>query len=108
MLLLVSYFLFLIVKRSRAFVYTAIQIKLLLLLYYKGLLSPSNNNNNYPSKQTFPSFHWPKTHHVTCKYLPTNNGLLMRNAVQLCLAANNILLMRKGNRAFLLVAIALA
>ena len=32
----------------------------------------------------------------------------MRNAVQLCLAANNILLMRKGNRAFLLLAIALA
>ena len=37
-----------------------------------------------------------------------NNGLLMRNAVQLCLAANNILHMRKGNRAFLLLAIALA
>ena len=32
----------------------------------------------------------------------------MRNAVQLCLAANNILHMRKGNRAFLLYAIALA
>ena len=32
----------------------------------------------------------------------------MRNAVQLCLAANNILLMSKGNRAFLLLAIALA
>ena len=34
----------------------------------------------------------------------------MRNAVQLCLAANNILLMRKGNRAFLdlLLAIDLA
>ena len=32
----------------------------------------------------------------------------MRNAVQLCLAANNILHMRKGNRAFLLIAIALA
>ena len=32
----------------------------------------------------------------------------MRNAVQLCLAANTILLMRKGNRAFLLLAIALA
>ena len=28
----------------------------------------------------------------------------MRNAVQLCLAANNILHMRKGNRAFLLLA----
>ena len=33
-----------------------------------------------------------------CKKLPSNNGLLMFNAVQLCLAANNILLMRKGNR----------
>ena len=32
----------------------------------------------------------------------------MRNAVQLCLAANNILHMRKGNCAFLLLAIALA
>ena len=32
----------------------------------------------------------------------------MRNAVQLCLAANNILPMRKGNHAFLLLAIALA
>ena len=31
----------------------------------------------------------------------------MCNAVQLCLAANNILLMRKGNRAILLIAIAL-
>ena len=30
----------------------------------------------------------------------------MRNAVQLCLAANNFLHMRKGNRAFLLLAIA--
>ena len=36
-LLLVSYFLFLIVKRYRAFVYTAIQIKLLLLLLYPWL-----------------------------------------------------------------------
>ena len=30
----------------------------------------------------------------------------MRNAVQLCLAANNVLHMRKGNRAFLLLEIA--
>ena len=29
--------------------------------------------------------------------LQINNGLLMRNAVQLCLAANNILHMHKGN-----------
>jgi len=48
--------------------------------------------------------------------LPTNNGLLMRNAVQpvfgsvwlqIRLGANNILHMRKGNLAFLLLAIAL-
>ena len=45
---------------------------------------------------------------MTCKKLPTINGLLLCNAVQQCLAANNILLMRKGNRAFLLLAIALA
>ena len=32
----------------------------------------------------------------------------MRNAVQRCLAANNILDMLKGHRAFLLLAIALA
>ena len=32
-----------------------------------------------------------------------NNGLLLRNVVQLCLAANNILLMRKRNDAFLLL-----
>ena len=37
---------------------------------------------------------------MTCKQLPTNNGLLMCNAVQQCLAANDILLMRKGNRVF--------
>ena len=46
---------------------------------------------------------------MTWKELPTNNGLLMRNVfVQLCLAANdNILLMRKLNYAFLLLAIVL-
>ena len=32
----------------------------------------------------------------------------MCNAIQQCLAANNILLMRKGNHAFLLFVIALA
>ena len=36
-----------------------------------------------------------------------NNGLLMHNVIQLCLAADNILLMRKWNHAFLLPAIAL-
>ena len=32
----------------------------------------------------------------------------MSNGAQLCLAANNVLHMRKGNRAFLLLVIALA
>ena len=58
--------------------------------------------------QIFPSFRWPKVHQVTCKLLSTNNGLLMRNVVQLCLAANNTLVMRKRNHAFLLLAIARA
>ena len=35
------------------------------------------------------------------------NGLLICNAIQQCLAANNILLKHKGNRAFLLLAIGL-
>ena len=39
---------------------------------------------------------------------PTINDLLMRNVVQQCLAANNILLKLKLNHAFLLVLIALA
>ena len=57
--------------------------------------------------QIFLPFYWPRAHHVTCKELPTNDGLLRRNVVfQLCLAANNILLMRKRNYAFLLLAIA--
>ena len=44
-------------------------------------------------------FHWPRAHHVTCKQLHTNNGVLIRNVVQMCLAANNILLfLRKNGR----------
>ena len=46
--------------------------------------------------------------HLQITVYKINNGLLMRNAVQLCLAANNIPHMRKGNRAFLILAIALA
>ena len=38
---------------------------------------------------------------------PANNGLLMRNVAQLCLAANNILLLRIWNHAFLLLALSL-
>ena len=45
--------------------------------------------------QMFLPFHWPRAHHVTYKYLLTNNGVFMRNVVQLFLAANTILLMRK-------------
>ena len=37
-----------------------------------------------------------------------NEAKYMRNVVQLCLAANNFLLMRKGNQAFLLLATTLA
>ena len=53
-------------------------------------------------------FYWLKVHHVTCKELTSNNGLLMGNVVQLCLAANNILLMHKYNHTFLLLAITVA
>ena len=67
-----------------------------------------SNKYYYHSMQMFLPFHWPRAHHVTCKLLPTNNGVLMRNAAQLCLAANNILHMCKGNHAFLLLVIALA
>ena len=56
--------------------------------------------------QIFLPFHWTRAHHVTCKKVPKNNGLLMRNVVQLCLTANNILPMRKWHHAFLLFAIA--
>ena len=64
----------------------------------------------YHSKQIFLSFHWPRAHLVTCKI---NNCLQIMvcscaNAVQQCLAANHILLMRKGNRAFLLLGMAVA
>ena len=38
---------------------------------------------------------------------PANNGLLLRNVIQLCLAANNILVMCKWNHSFLLLAIVL-
>ena len=50
------------------------------------------------------SFSLAESHHVTCKKLPTNNGLPMHNVLQLCFAANNILLMRKRNHAFIFLA----
>ena len=40
-------------------------------------------NINYHLMQMFLPFHWPRAHHVTRKQLPTNNGVLMRNVVQL-------------------------
>ena len=39
----------------------------------------------------FQPFQWPRAQHVTCKLLPTNNGLLICNIVLMCFAANNIL-----------------
>ena len=60
----------------------------------------------YHSMQIFLPFYWPRAHNGTCKWLPSNNSLLMRNDVQLCLATNDILLMRKWNHVFLLLAIA--
>ena len=48
----------------------------------------------------FLPFHWPRAPYMSCKLkLPTNNGVLMRNVVQLFLAANTILLMCKWNHA---------
>ena len=43
------------------------------------------NKFYYHSWQFFFPFHWLRAHHMTCKQLPTNNGLLMRNVIQLCL-----------------------
>ena len=40
---------------------------------------------------------------MQCKFLFLFNGPLMPNVVQLCLAANNILLMHKWNHTFLLI-----
>ena len=63
----------------------------------------------YHSMQIFLPFYWPRAHHVICKEVATSDGPLMCNVVfQLCVAANNILLMRKRNYAFFLLAIALA
>ena len=47
----------------------------------------------------FLPFQWPRPQSVTCKYLPTNKGLLMRSTVEMLFAANNTLLMRIWNRA---------
>ena len=75
------------------------------------LITCNNKNTSYHLKQTFFSFHWLRTHHVTCKWLPTNklcNLLLMCNVIQLSVAAKNILLLGKINHAFLLFAITFA
>ena len=52
------------------------------------------HNISYHLIQILLPFHWPRPYHVTCNQLPTTNCLLMRNVVQLCLAAINILLMQ--------------
>ena len=43
-------------------------------------------------------------HVMSTQIMHTNDVLLMRNDVQLCLVANNIPLMRRRNHAFLLLA----
>ena len=61
------------------------------------------------SMQMFFPFHLPRAHHVTCKYLTTNNvsahvqwrPTVFGLSVWLSLAAIDILLMRKWNHAFL-------
>ena len=47
-----------------------------------GFSQGQSEKTFYHSMKTFLPFHWPKAYHVTCKKLPTNNGLLMRNVVQ--------------------------
>ena len=63
-------------------------------------------HNTHHSMQIFLPFHWTRGQHVSYKWLPTNDGLLMRNVVQLCLTACSLI--RKWNNAFFLLAIALA
>ena len=41
----------------------------------------------YHLMQIFLPFHRPRVQHEACKSLPRNNGVLIRNVVQLCLAA---------------------
>ena len=41
---------------------------------------------NYNSKRIFLSFYWSRAYHLTCKWLPPKNGLLMRKVVRLCSA----------------------
>ena len=53
-----------------------------LFIYFSWLASVFN----YHLMQIFLPYHWPRAHHVTCKWLPKNDGLFMRNVAQLCLA----------------------
>ena len=100
------YYLFCHILQTEILFWFFVLFSLLLFLGVKGV----STGHNYASTKRettldrpFLPFHWPRAHH-----LPANNGLFMRNVVQLCLAANNILLVRKRNHAFLLLAIALA
>ena len=47
------------------------------------------------------TFHWPRAHLLTCSYLPTNNGLLMRNTVSM-FVGNDLLLATDRSRHFAL------
>ena len=47
----------------------------------------------------FSSFSLAESKPREMQILPANNGLLMRSTVQLCFAANSILLMRNWNHA---------
>ena len=57
--------------------------KLILRIPKRQLIASLQVKDNYYSMQIFLPFHWRRAHHMNCKKLPTNNGLLMRNVVQL-------------------------
>ena len=41
----------------------------------------NNSQHLFSHGGFFLPFHWPRAHHVTCKWLPRNNGLPMRSTV---------------------------
>ena len=46
----------------------------------KVVILYTEGKKNYHSLQILLPFHWTRAHHVTCKKLPKNNGLLMRKS----------------------------
>ena len=54
------------------------------LTFPTGLVKDNIPNKIYYHSMHFPPFHWPRAQHVTCKFLPTNYGLLMRTTVFCC------------------------